>query len=258
MWQADGWGDMARIGILVPHNDVVPEGEFRAMAPEGISIHAARIPFGWRGERDAVPLGFDAARSMSEPPHVDDAARLLADAPVSVIAYAFTSSSYLIGVDGDQAMQARLQGRTGGIPVLVTCLSVTLGLRALRVRKLQILNPPWFTDELDQLGAAYFHAQGFEVVEASHVDLPPRGQLNVDPADVYAWITAHVAPQAEGLFVGGNGFRVVGIIQALERRLGIPALSANQALFWHALRLAHAELAPKNYGQVFEHPLPST
>lgn len=45
MWQPDGWGQ-TRIGVLTPHADVVPETEFNALAPDGISIHAARVPFG--------------------------------------------------------------------------------------------------------------------------------------------------------------------------------------------------------------------
>jgi hypothetical protein len=46
VWQADGWGWRARIGLLTPHADIVPESEFRAMALDGVSIHAARVPLG--------------------------------------------------------------------------------------------------------------------------------------------------------------------------------------------------------------------
>jgi hypothetical protein len=46
MWQPDGWAWRARIGVLTPHGDVGPECEFRAMAPEGVSVHAARVPLG--------------------------------------------------------------------------------------------------------------------------------------------------------------------------------------------------------------------
>ena len=45
MWQPDGWAQ-TRIGVLTPHADVWPEAEFCAMAPDGISIHAARVAFG--------------------------------------------------------------------------------------------------------------------------------------------------------------------------------------------------------------------
>ena len=47
MWQPDGWA-RTRIGILTPHTDVWPEAEFGAMAPDGISIHAARAVFACR------------------------------------------------------------------------------------------------------------------------------------------------------------------------------------------------------------------
>ncbi len=46
MSDPDGWGWRARIGVLTPHADIGPEAEFRAMAPDGISKHAARVPLG--------------------------------------------------------------------------------------------------------------------------------------------------------------------------------------------------------------------
>ena len=42
----DGWEVGCRIGVLVPHADVGPESELRAMAPAGVGIFAARVPFG--------------------------------------------------------------------------------------------------------------------------------------------------------------------------------------------------------------------
>ena len=103
MWEADGWGWRARIGVLVPHGDVNPEGELRAMAPEGVSIHAARVPFGAMsaGEMDpTIPLA--PVRAMIEPPEIDGATALLGDAPVHVITFAFTSSSYVTSPDEDR------------------------------------------------------------------------------------------------------------------------------------------------------------
>jgi hypothetical protein len=43
IWQPDGSGWRARIGVLTPHFDPVPESEFWTMAPEGVSVHAARV-----------------------------------------------------------------------------------------------------------------------------------------------------------------------------------------------------------------------
>ena len=73
------------------------------MAPAGVSIYAARLPF-------------VDARALSRPPNVDTAAELLAAAPLHAIVYAFTSSSYLVGPEADTAIKARLEQRTHGIP----------------------------------------------------------------------------------------------------------------------------------------------
>src|SRR5437660_10121543 len=89
MWQPDGWGWRARIGLLTPHADIGPESEFQAMAPQGVSIHVARVPLGVYVPGGAIdrPIAGDAASAFAEPPLVDDAAELLAAAPLNAIAY---------------------------------------------------------------------------------------------------------------------------------------------------------------------------
>src|SRR4051812_48113616 len=68
-WQADGAGVLARIGVLTPDFDPVPESEMSAMAPKGVSIHASRV----LRVQNQTPAAF------AEPPHVDTAADRLAD-----------------------------------------------------------------------------------------------------------------------------------------------------------------------------------
>ena len=121
MWQADGWGWRARIGVLIPHADIGAEAEFQAMAPDGVSIHSARVPMGAYGLGGAIdcPVPGDAARAFADPPLVDDAAELLAAAPLHAIAYCFSSSSYVRGPAEDVALKARLEARTRGIPIVI-------------------------------------------------------------------------------------------------------------------------------------------
>ena len=104
MWQPDGAGKSARIGVLTPHLDPVPESEFQALAPEGVSIHAARVPLGIIGpDGEIIPrVDPEIARAFSQPPAVDDAAALLAPLTPHAIVYAFTSSSYILGSDAGQ------------------------------------------------------------------------------------------------------------------------------------------------------------
>ena len=87
MWQPDGTGVDAKIGILTPHMDPVPESELMALAPQGVSIHAARVPLGMVGpDGKIIPIvGPDIARAFSEPPEVDHAVSLLAPLELSAI-----------------------------------------------------------------------------------------------------------------------------------------------------------------------------
>src|SRR5919206_466411 len=106
MWRADGWDVRWRVGVLTPHADVGPESELRAMAPPDVGIHAARVPFGAMAAGGAmdptIPLA--PVRAFAEPPGVDDATERLAAAPLAAVAFAFTSSAYVIGAAGEAAM----------------------------------------------------------------------------------------------------------------------------------------------------------
>jgi maleate isomerase len=44
----------------------------------------------------------------------------------------------------------------------------------------------------------------------------------------------------------------IGVLLALEVDLGRPVLTANQVVFWHALRLSGSRLRIANYGRIFD------
>ena len=253
MWHRDGWDATARIGVLTPHADVGPESELQAMAPGGVVVHAARVPFGGMGAGGTmdptIPLA--PVRAFAAPPHLDEAAELLAAAPVQVLAFGFTSSAYVLGADGEATMVARLERRTGGLPVVATGAAAVAGLRALDVRRVWVVAPPWFDAELTDLGGAYFRDQGFDVVGAATCGLP-SDQRGVTPEGLYDWVVEHVPADAQGVVVGGNGFRAVGAIEALEAALDLPVVTANQALLWRALGAAGVPARVTGYGRLFD------
>src|SRR5215216_3556630 len=254
-WKRDGWEATVRIGVLTPHADVGPESELQAMAPPGVAIHATRVPFGAmaaEGVMDpTIPLV--PVRAFAEPPHLDNAAELLAAAPLNAIAYGFTSSAYVIGVEGEAEMIARLERRTRGIPVVAACRATVEGLRVLGARRIALFDPPWFDTELNGLGRRYYESAGFEVVHSAPCGLP-SDQAKITPADLHAWVSEHVSTDAEAIVIGGNGFRAVGAIAALEEDLGRPVVTANLALLWAALRAADADSnSASDYGRLFEH-----
>jgi maleate isomerase len=247
---------VVRIGVLTPHTAIGPEAEFPALAPGRIVTCVARIPV------DAAAVGGPGGgatsqsglRALTAPELIDPAAELLGRAPIQAIGYASTSSAYAIGFDAEGALISRLS-RLLGIPVLATCASAVLALRVLGVERIALVDPPWFDAELNELGAAYFRSQGFDVVSFSSANLS-RDPRQIDAAPVFEWTSRHVSGEVEAVFMGGNGFRAAEAIAPLEAALGRPVLTSNQVLLWNVLANAGVTFTIGGYGQLFAHEPP--
>jgi maleate isomerase len=239
-WEADGVGSLARLGVLTPDDDPVPESEMRTMAPAGVSIHASRVL--WNGD----------PRSLSFAEGADSAARLLTRLKPRLILYAFTASSYVLGEQDDDHFRTRIEQVAGGVKVLFTCAAAVDALRLMGARKLTLIHPPWFAEALNAKGQEYFERRGFVVLSCRSL-APARAFQEVPPAEVYEWTVAHAPPESDAVFIGGNGLRAIGTIRALEEHLRKPVLAANQVLFWYALRQAGVRASVINYGRLFAH-----
>ena len=234
-----------RIGVLTPHAATGPEAEFPQMAP-GVLSCVARVSAGWK---ESQPTATELRALTASP--LDDAAATFDGSTVDAIAYASTTSAYAIGFEVEQALVSRLAERLG-TPVASTCASAVLALHILGAERIALVHPPWFDAEENDLGTAYFQTQGFDVVSAASADLPhdPR-RISTD--DLTAWTAGAVSDDTEAVFVGGNGFRATGAIDALEAELGRPVLTANQVLLWNLLVEAGAAVEVNGYGRLFAH-----
>jgi maleate isomerase len=212
-----------------------PEEEIPAMAPGRAVTCVARL--------SARATGAD----------LDEAADLLGLAGVDVIGYASTSSAYAIGCEAEVALVSRLS-RHVDVPVAATCVSCLQALRVLAIARVALVHPHWFDVALNELGRVYFESHGFDVVSSASAALPNDPRL-IAPADVHEWTSRHVADDAEAVFIGGNGFRAVGAIAALEDAIDRPVLTANQVLLWNLLRQADADFELAVYGRLFAHEL---
>ena len=101
----------------------------------------------------------------------------------------------------------------------------------------------------------YFQSQGFDVVSSESAELS-QDPSRIEPADVIEWTMRHVPAQAQGIFIGGNGFRAAGAIAALEHAIGRPVLTSNQVLLWSLLARADTAVDVRGYGRLFAHAPP--
>lgn len=253
----DNWGWRARIGQFIVGNEAVPEAEWWAMAPTGVSVHAARVtaraPWArWDAARKDVELEDDLIRG----------AKQFAAMRLAVVAVGHSSSSILGGKGWDEATVSRLATLIGGATVVTTNGGDTqAALRAMGVKRPFLVLPPWFGDELAAAGVRYYADHG--LIPAGHLrydpgrkwrDLPPSDlyahgmgfEQEIEP--LYAQIRKACPAAADGVLIAGTGFRCVGIIDPLEQDLGRPVITANQASLWHCLRLAGLQVPVAGYG----------
>lgn len=248
VFENDGWDARLRVGLLVPDGDVGPESEWAAMAPRGLSINASRFrfpvgPVAAAADRiDISPVEFVAA-----PGPLDDAVGLMTAPSIDVFSLAFTSTSY---VGDDAALVDRLSAVAGGRPVVTTGQALLAAVEFVGASRVLLVDPPWFPAELTDLGRRWLESNGVSVARAEAAGLP-SGQGNIHPGALHRWLCANVAG-IDLVLIGGNGFRAIGAIRAVEADTGVPVVSANTALLWHTLRtVGRPTDTVTRYGRLF-------
>ena len=249
----DNWGWRARIGRFIVGNEAVPEAEWWAMAPPDVSIHAARVT-----AKSPWPLDGDLERG----------ARQFAAMKLSAVVLGHTTSSIVGGKGWDEKMAADLAAIVGpGTFCTTNGLDQQAALTAQGIRRPFILLPPWFNDSSVTAGVAYFAVRGFSPSGHLRYD-PGPGWRDIAPGDLYAsgmavaqqveplltQIRAACPKDADGVLIGGTGFRCAGIIEQLEQDLQRPVVSANQASLWHCLRRSGVHATIDGYGSLMRKP----
>jgi maleate isomerase len=142
------------------------------MAPGRLATRVVRVPVraSDAGTLGGPPASTAALSELTSSRFLDEAADALAEASLDVLAYASTSSAYAIGFDAERAMLSRLAARLC-TPAVGTCGSAVLAFETLGIERIALVHPPWFDDELNRLGAAFFEGGGLRVVSAASAEL---------------------------------------------------------------------------------------
>lgn len=259
MTQRDNWGWKARIGMFIVASEAVPEAEWWAMAPEHVSIHAARItavtPWArWDAGHTQVVLQRD----------LEHAAEQFSKMHLTAAVIGHSSSSIVGGKGWDEAVVQSLSETLAPATVATTNgLDCQAALRAMDVHRPFLVFPAWFNASTVEKGVAYFADQGFE--PSGHLSFDPgrnwrdvpTGQMYPeglgfaqDVEALYTQIRQSCPDIADGVLIAGTGFRCVAIIDALEQDLGRPVITANQASLWHTLRLSGVRPRLAGYGRL--------
>jgi maleate isomerase len=179
-----------------------------------------------------------------------EAARLLADAHVDVIAWNGTSSGWL-GFEADAALCRRIEQETG-IRCCTSVLALNEIMQKTQRRRFGLVTP--YLDEVQAAIVANYASSGFECVAERHLRQSVNfGFSEIEPPQIMqmAHAVAVSGPQCITTFC--TNFRAAQLAPTLEAELGIPVYDTVSTAVWKALRLCGVDTRRiRGWGSLFE------
>ncbi len=232
------------LGMLTPSSNTALEPLTSAMLaglPE-VSAHFGRFRVTEISLQPQALGQFDMAPIL-------EAARLLADARVDVIAWNGTSSGWL-GFEADVALCQRIEQETG-----VRCCTSVLALNEImqktQRRRFGLVTP--YLDDVQAAIVANYARSDFECVAERHLNRSVNFSFSeVEPQQIeqMARETAEARPQCITTFC--TNLRAAQLAVGLEAELGIPVYDTVSTAVWKSLRLCGVDTARvKGWGSLF-------
>lgn len=223
-------GPRLRIGVVVPSSNSTVESELHRAAPDGVSIHSARVH---QVETDVADEKIATILRMNE--QLDGAVDDLVSVVPGAIGFACTAASFLNGPQEDERICIK-HSKQAGIPFVTASRALALAVNALGARRVAIATP--YLDSINERERIYFEsATSAQVVEIRGLGIVgnlPKGRLG--PEAAYELALQVDRPEAGAIVISCTNWRTLESIEALESRLGKPVLTSNQALLWACLR----------------------
>jgi maleate isomerase len=181
-----------------------------------------------------VPVGVGMASQLSESKVLTAATRELVVANPVVTVFACTSASFVDGLAGEwRCREAMLAG--GANKTLTTSGAMLQALQTLGIERVAVVTP--YDEETTARLVGFLDEASIETVACGCLGMD-SDIFRVTPAAVANLIRATNCDEAQAVFVSCTNLRTKEIIRPLERELGKPVVSANQATMWAALRAA--------------------
>lgn len=237
---------VTRFGLIVLATDQTLEGDInRLLRVDNVAIHAVRVAF----ENPTTP---ENLRKME--PRLTEAARLLAPAgPLQAVYYGCTSASVVIG---DQNISSAIEKSLPGVPVITPTFAARQAFGAFGVSKIAVLTP--YTVATSEPMAAYFTSHGVEIVRFDCLGIKDdRDMARTSDTTIIKAAIAADHPDAQALFISCTALPVAGLISDIEKRLGKPVITSNQASAWAMARTGGmVDHSPVEFGSLYSLQLP--
>jgi maleate isomerase len=234
-----GPGARGRIGFITLANGHTSELEVREILPyPDIALYVNRID-----SRNEITI--ETLREQEQ--DLTRAASLILPAGrLDVMVYACTSGTIAMG---EATVAARIHEVRPGIPITTPFTAAIAALVALRLKHIVLFMP--YTVPVARMMIDHLESNGISVARAATCSIEHDSDMNrVSPESIRRNIRELNGSDAEAVFICCTALRANSVIEGLERELGKPVISSNQALAWHALRIAGYKDQVPSFGRL--------
>jgi maleate cis-trans isomerase len=137
------------------------------------------------------------------------------------------------------------------VPASTVLTAVTRGCRALGLKRVVMASP--FPDDQDERLARFLAHDGIEVVAFRGLGCPNAEVIwELPPETGYDLATGLLRehPDVDGVYMPCNKWRVVSVIDRIEKASGKPVVTNTQAWVWEALRAMGMKNRISGYGRL--------
>ncbi|HKT99372.1 MAG TPA: aspartate/glutamate racemase family protein [Paraburkholderia sp.] len=232
------------LGMLTPSSNTSLEPLTSAMVAglPDVSAHFARFPVTEISLSDQALGQFDDSKILQ-------AAQLLADAKVDVIAWNGTSSGWL-GFEADERLCRRITEATG-IPATTSVLALNEILRKTGADEFGLVTP--YLDDVQEKIVANYRSEGLNCIAERHLNLKVNFSFSeVTPDQIREMVREVAAARPRAISTFCTNLKAAHLVPALEEETGIPVYDTISTVVWKSLQLAGYDTRKvKGWGRLF-------
>jgi maleate isomerase len=234
-----GIGPRGRIGFIALANGYVSEHEVAAIVPrDALVVYVSRVA------SDNV-INLDNLRAI-EADMTRAAGMILPADRIDVMVYGCTSGTIALG---EYRVTEKIRAVRPGVSVTTPITGALAAFKALDIKRIVLLTPYIF--EVTAAMRDYVARRGIEVLDCATFNCTLNSdQQRIAPDAIAAAAIALDREDADAIFVCCTALRAASVIERIEAATGKPVVTSNQALAWHAMRLAGYREAIPGYGRL--------
>jgi maleate isomerase len=227
----------SRIGLIIPSGNRLAEPQFHSYIPPSVGVHVSRLRMTGKWRKPLAEL----QKSLAE------TAQALSDTKPNLIVFHCTANSMENGLAHEAAIVETIQSASG-CRTMTTAQAITEALNHLRIKKLVLISP--YVKQTNEHEIRYLSECGFEVIHDHGLALESDGYVAVTPEEWINVTKENSRPEANGYLLSCTNTRTIEAIEELERVLGKPVITSNQATLWACLKKLGIAYSNKALGQL--------